>query len=229
MSKAVAQDVHEVLAGDLDAHAKSFGLRLDKRTRHLIASYLTACTAKFVSILVVLAAHCNKPAIELKDIHDLKKLSTLFLSVDTVKTKKHRSGQSSQSSQSGGAELPPGYFGADDSSAYSANPSYHTAMPDAAFVRPALPMSFDMLGGAAIAEIHRPAFLNILAKKEVPAHPPLKEDAENALRFIVNCNLLNIFTKIKTERRKTSHVRGSPVSSRAVKSAIAASSFVIPI
>ena len=54
-------------------------------------------------------------------------------------------------------------------------------------------------------------------------------DAMNAVRFIVDCNLLVLLTKIKSQRRKAKARRGSSVTLSVARDAIGSCAFTIPV
>ena len=248
------EKINHVIASSLDTHAKSFGMKLDSKSHALIVSYLVSCTCKLVSIAKVLVDHASKSSIDVKDVHALKALSKLFLSVEPV-----------QRGLSGGAEttLPSEYFG-HPSSAYSSSAgNSHTNASTSALIRTELPASviIPLAGGGAnnfdsefstestvsseiqftggmsgggeegISALSIAAFRVILSCKEIPPHPTIKDDAIEALRYIVNCNLLHLTTRIKSERKKkkSPSKRGAPVSTAVVRSAINGMNFIIPI
>lgn len=232
----------------IDAQAKAFGLKIDKRGHAILTGYLVACAFKILSILAILASHCDKGSIDAKDVQHLKLLSRQFLCVRTVESTQF---------QKGGAEttMASEYFGHNSGAYHAAAGAFHvTELSTPTLVRPALPMSggasevtFDgdfstftsiplggqapQIGGATVAglELSKAAFEAILKCKNVPKHPPFKDDAAAAVRFILLCNLLNLLTRVKTERRKTAVKRGAPVTASVLKTAIQHTPFVIPI
>jgi hypothetical protein len=171
----------------------------------------------------------------------------LYLLVHPVSTKK----------QKGGAEttLPSQFFGSSEfNSAYTSNPMGTDMASTSTLIRPiinAMPAmkgggestfndgSFSdlTLGGGGQQQVggglglSHDAFVDILAKTQtvVPPNAPIRNDAQDALRFIMDCNLLHLMTRIKSERKRTLARRGAPVAVTVLKNAIKSSSFVIPL
>lgn len=232
------------VASELDAFAKDFRLKLSDKARALITDYLVACTSKIMSILVVLTGHCSKKVIDTTDVRYLKLLSKLFLHVEPV--------EKAKKGHIGGAEttLPSDYFSGSLSSAYQPSAgAYHSMAPNDVFVRPPLPAGGDgsafdnafskfstygQVGGRAMRELHPDAFSKILECRTIPTHPAIEDNAKDAIRFIIQCNLINLMTRMKTERRRSkehgsSIRRGAPVTTTVIKSAIRKCAFVIPV
>jgi hypothetical protein len=236
----------------LDAQAKDFGLKLTDKTNVIILAYLQACTRKFMSILTIIAGKSHPITVD--DIKKLRILSDMFLNVETKPAKRRV--------QSGGTSMPSEFFGL-NSGAYSAYSTDGAAMAHTtsdSLARFAMNQSgggsgeFDSLnfdnefstivqdGGGSkktsrktkISQLSRTAF-KVLLSASGCSSDNLKSDAEDALRFMIECNMLSLFTRIKTERTKITKSnrspvkRGAPLTVAVVKSAISNSPFVIPV
>ena len=226
--------VNQAIVHALDARAAAFGISLTHSAHVILTGYIVACTAKIISILVVLAGHCSKHAIDMKDVTHLRILSELFLSVTTIPTSK--TGQQQQ----GGAEttMASEFFSGVNSGAYFPTDTLSHGMTSTpAFIRPVLPvsLSYDIPpdsissnwvglgqvgGGIDLSTLDRPAFLEILSNPMVPKHPAIKDDAEVAIRCIIGCNLMYLMASIRRVKKPSAIV---------IKKAIKKSSFVIPV
>lgn len=63
----------------------------------------------------------------------------------------------------------------------------------------------------------------------VPHRPPMTEEGESAIRFVVECNLVHILTRVKAERRKVAVTRGKPVTAGVLHQALRDGTFVLPV
>lgn len=118
-------------------------------------------------------------------------------------------------------------------------------------VRPALPMQ-QMSGGGSACEssacqassqegeeqhgganadlprevtVSRQVLLDLLKKLDIQ----LRDNSLQGVCWILTCNLLNIWMRVKAERRKVAVIRGAPVATSMLKKVTGSTPFVIPV
>jgi hypothetical protein len=257
-SSTKSRPLPPVLSSYMDAQAKAFGLTLKDRSRALIYGYLIALMTRLVVILTALTGHCSKANIDARDVQSMKALSRLFLPLIPMESGKIRSMQGGAettlpsqyfdvgSSAYSTAALGTPMGGSTDAlvrpalliggsavestesteSMESTIESVLAEMQTGGSKSSSMSKKKDL---AALTALQKPAFLLLLADPNVPKQVPLREDAEEALRSIVGCNLLHLMAHIKAARKKLYARRGSPVATSAVRAAMKTSGFVIPV
>lgn len=227
------------LVETLGQQARAFGLHVDSRGLTILIQYIRSCLAKLIMTLETLAKHAGRSAIDERDMATMTGLSKCFLSMQPIDSTKMKRVQQ----HGGSTSLPIQYFGGTNSAYHTSAGEVHTALPTETLTRPALPQSGGgqeeddlQLGGSVLPQdilLSRAALTELLASvRGANTAPlfPIKDSTFPALCWILTCNMLNLWMKIKSERKKSAVARrGAPVTTGILNKAVDSTPFVIPI